>query len=357
MAIVSVSLILKYMKRAFGLLVLVLLGAGCADTQTPSVPTESEPNSVEASAVLPVDEYLERRTFKAFGEYISDRFVGYHLADDIEFVDVVDEVPVRAIMDGTVVRIEDVSGYGGMALIDHDGVNAIYGHIDLASSELRPGDAVTKGQTIANLGNHESNETDGERKHLHFGLYEDEPRYINGYGASESSLDEWVNPQNFFTEHGIAMTTAERTFGEDDLGGDIFHLEFTIPSGMEAEYIPSLQALNIFTLDGEGSARDRSVMLIRYFDAAEFLTLSTVDVLSTTDTTVGRGDYQAKRYAIKKKDGVADFVDQPDWRNERHMVTDFTAAEGHGRYYVVAEKPRVDTEMYQQVLASMRIRE
>lgn len=345
------------MKRNFSLLIIVLslTGAGCiADTSVNEL--EEDVDVIQqVRVVLPTDDYLARRTFKAFGEQIADRFSGYHVGDDIEFADVADEVPVYAIADGVVVQMREVSGYGGFALIDHGDVNAIYGHIDLGASTLAPGDQVTKGQVIARLGDGETAETDGERKHLHFGLYTGGSTRINGYESTEAAVKNWINPQDYFTSQGLMMDAEPRRFTSADLGSEVFQIEFTIPRNMEVEYIHSLKALNIFTLDGEGSARERSAFLIRYFDASEFLTLSTVEVLETTDMTVGQESYTAKRYVIEKKFSVADFAEQPSWRNRQHVVTDFRASDGFTRYYVVAANPEVDASIYEEVLASMKI--
>lgn len=343
--------------------VLLVLGGGCADSALPAEVPGEQPVVVEevvvpeeAIVVLPVEGYAERRTVKVFGQYVSDRFTGYHVGDDIEFGDVLEEVPVTAVMDGTVVQIGYVSGYGGMAVIDHGEVNAIYGHIDLSSSSLKAGDAVTMGQFIANLGEGGTTETDGERKHLHFGVYDGAPTRMNGYEANASSIDYWINPQDFFTERGVNMEMLGRNFSSSDTGGDVFLLEFSLPDDMGVEYIASIQALNIFTLHGASSARDRSVMLLRYFDAAQFLTLSTVDIYSTTNLTVGRENYLARQYDIAKKSAAADFFAQPSWRNGRHIVTDFTNANGYGRYYVVAASPDIDAKMYEDFLRTIAIR-
>ncbi|MEK7105511.1 MAG: hypothetical protein AAB865_02415 [Patescibacteria group bacterium] len=153
----------------------------------------------------------------------------------------------------------------------------------------------------------------------------------------------------------VPEVTQERMFTSVDLGSDVFNLEFTIPANMDVEYIPSLEALNIFSLDGDGSTRDRSMIFIRYFDASQFLTLSSVNVYETVETTVGREGYTARRYDIEKKSNVPDFVDQPDWRNLRHYVTDFRGSDGHTRYFVVAANPALDPAVYEAVLASMKI--
>ncbi len=193
-------------KSFLSFAVFLLLGA--CSSQQDLVRLEDTLESVEAvEVVLPVEGYFERATYKVFGEYYSDRFVGWHSGDDVEFVDTVEEVPVVAIADGTVTRVGTVGGYGGFMSILHtvDGreIHAIYGHIDLSSTSLSVGDAVTRGQFLANLGEGYSSETDGERKHLHFGLYEGSDLRVNGYESSEAGLSKWINPSEFFVSLGL----------------------------------------------------------------------------------------------------------------------------------------------------------
>ncbi len=355
------------MKRA-ATIILSLLLAGCAQ-QNPSaqVPQPQEepvlqtPKEEETTVSFPVEEYTSRRTVKNFGEYIQDRFTGYHVAEDVEFTDqasINKEIPVYSIADGTVTYAQNTSGYGGMIRIEHEiqdmTISAIYGHLDLSSSDLQVGDQVTKSQFLANLGDHESAETDGERKHLHFGLYEGSDSRVNGYESSASALENWINPHEFFLQFGMDPTPPTRTYSSaTELGGDIFNLSFNIPAGWEVEYVPSIQSLNLYTLKGSGTARERSQIFIRYFDASSFLTLNTVTIHETTDTTVG--PYTARRYDIEKNANVANFPDQPSWRNQRHIVTDFRATGGFTRYYVVAANPQLDPAVYEQVLQSMEI--
>lgn len=335
---------------------MLVLGAGCASAVFPSMENATTENTVSRNATveLPIQGYVERRTAKDFGEYISDRFVGYHVGDDIEYEDVTEEVPVVAISDGAVERVQFVSGYGGFVLIKHSDARAIYGHLDLGSVTLKPGDAVTKGQFIGNLGADRSQETDGERKHLHFGLYTGDPLRVNGYEQTVDAVHTWINPTEYFESHGLELREPRRRFTLADIGGNVFNIEFMIPEGMEVEYVPSIQALNIFTFEGEGTARERSQMFIRYFDASDFQTLSTVTVHSTENLTVGDG-YTARRYDIEKRANVADFAEQPDWRNERHVVTDVRGEEGRTRYYVIAANPALDQKIYEAVLDSLVI--
>jgi len=160
--------------------------------------------------VLPIAEYGKRLTFKVFGQYVQDRFTGYHAGDDIEYQEETKEVPVISIADGTVAFIGKVSGYGGLIIIKYsiDGktYHALYGHIDLSSSDLKKGDPVDSGQFLANLGDNKSAETDGERKHLHFGLYEGEELRYRGYETNQEKVSTWINPYNFFLMHGVNMS-------------------------------------------------------------------------------------------------------------------------------------------------------
>lgn len=329
---------------------------GCAQNSSPVHQAKTE----DITVVLPIAEYAERLTYKAFGEFIKDRFSGFHVGDDIEYQNSSEEIPVKAIGDGAVVQKEKVSGYGGVIVIKHTikdkSIHALYGHLDLSSTSLQKGDAVKTGEVLANLGNHKSEETDRERKHLHFALYEGDKIRLEGYESSEAKVAAWINPYQFFQDNGITMTKKTRSFEPNrEMGGEAFKIQFTIPEGWEVEYIPSIQALNLFTLSGRGTARERSQIFIRYFDASDFLTLGTVKIHETRDLTIGTKPYTARQYDIEKKPEVADFPDQPAWRNKRHVVTDFRDTKGRTRYYVVAANPALPKTIYEAVLASMTV--
>jgi len=316
------------------------------------------------AVVFPVSDYSARRTYKGFAEYVDDgRFLGYHVGEDIEFVDAKDrEVPVVSIADGTIVFSGFVSGYGGLIKVLHEvngeQMTALYGHIDLGSSPVRTGDRVLAGQFLANLGDHESEETDGRRKHLHFGLYLGNDDRLQGYELSEDQVGGWLNPSDVFADAGMVVASSGRTFqAHAEVGGESFPLSFSLPDGYDVEYIPQIDALNIYAIEGSGAARERSAFLIRFFDAERFLTLQTVEIFGVQDVTVGKGFYEGKKYDIEKKEGVEDFPHQPDWRNDRHFVTDFHDGEGYTRYFVVAANPEIDLEMYEGFLASMFIQQ
>lgn len=317
------------------------------------------------SVVLPMIEYDP--SYKRFGEYVSDRFVGYHAGEDSEGIaegfDIEDITPVYAIADGTLVYKNWVKGYGGVTMLEHvidnEKIRAIYGHLNIDSVPFSLGDRISQGSAIGNLGQHKSEETDGEREHLHFALYRGDDIRLQGYEKDSDRLLNWINPYDFFVSHGILFEadTDTRLYSTlvDPSGKKLFHLDFAIPGNWDVEYIPSLKALNLYTVSGPGAARSRSQMLIRFFDASTFLTLNTVIIHNTEDTAVGEAQYTARRYDIEKKPGVPDFSDQPAWRNQRHIVTDFRAKEGLTRYYVVAANPALNPAVYKEVLASMRI--
>ena len=351
------------------LFMLVVLTGGAGFFVMTRIPTdvESEPVVeeivVENPVALPIGGYAERRTVNAFGEYSQGSLQGYHVGDDIEYTDSIgDSVPVFSIAKGVVARLGNVAGYGGVIMVTHtiDGkeLNAIYGHIDSSSTGLVVGEEVEKGQFLAGLGAHESEQTDGERKHLHFALYDPmifSNTPINGYETREDRINLWINPQTFFAQHGYDVTSPKRTYSSTELGGEVFPLEFDVESNWEVEYVESIESLNIYSLNGEGSSLDRSKIFIRYFDASEFLTLSTVIKHSIEDVVVGKGDYVAKEYDIEKKEDEEDFTDQPAWRNERHTAVDFRGEEGETRYFSVGFNPELDEEVYMAFLRSLRI--
>ena len=68
------------------------------------------------------------------------------------------------------------------------------------AAPLAPGATVKLGQQIALLGDGYSDETDGERKHLHFAIIPGESSNLKGYVQNESELSGWIDPLEFFAE-------------------------------------------------------------------------------------------------------------------------------------------------------------
>ena len=157
-----------------------------------------------SSFIVPVEGFLGRINKKPFGIYITkdnspvspERFAGYHTGVDVEYGDVEIDVPVFAVVNGVVVTAKTASGYGGGMVvkgqIDGRALYFVYGHVR-PSSLVAVGTTVTKGQQLAVLGTGYSQETDVERRHLHFGIAK--TNSILGYVDSQEKLNEgWIDP-------------------------------------------------------------------------------------------------------------------------------------------------------------------
>ncbi len=166
------------------------------------------------SVVYPMERFEERINLKEFGTYVDpnnspvspERFRGYHSGVDAEiFPEEIDlEVPVFAIADGSISLVRDVQGYGGVVVIAHEiegsTYSALYGHLSLESVDWSVGERVRRGEQIGVLGRGYSEETDGERKHLHFSIVEGDVVVLAGYAESEGGLTRWLDPLLFFDE-------------------------------------------------------------------------------------------------------------------------------------------------------------
>lgn len=168
------------------------------------------PELVKKELVEPVAGFATRISKKPFGIYINpenspvqpEKFTGYHTGVDVEYGDLAeDKVSVLAIADGEVLRSAWVSGYGGMLAIRHqiEGKSyiVIYGHLS-PSTLVKLGQKVSAGDIIGNLGQAYSQETAGERKHLHLAIYTGSDINVKGYVARQSDLSLWLDPVEFF---------------------------------------------------------------------------------------------------------------------------------------------------------------
>ncbi len=157
----------------------------------------------------PLSSAHTRVTKKQFGIKISpqespvspERFSGYHTGVDFEILpgEEDEDVIVAAICSGPLIFINNsVSGYGGVVAqtctVEKQEVTVIYGHIRVGSIKHAINSQLKAGETFAVLGSGYSSETDGERKHLHLGIYKGtEGKYLLGYVSNESSLSGWLN--------------------------------------------------------------------------------------------------------------------------------------------------------------------
>jgi murein DD-endopeptidase MepM/ murein hydrolase activator NlpD len=196
--------------------VLVLFVEESGEKRLPDIRTETKKSRVKVGNpekipdfYQPVSEFKKRITKKKFGTYITptnspvqpERFSGYHTGVDVEYQDITKDVEVHAIAKGFVSYSGYISGYGGVILITHKikGVErtVVYGH--LAPRSLLPtGTKVEANQVIGKLGKNHSDETDGERRHLHFAILSDNRQDFRGYVQSEPELSGWLNPLSIY---------------------------------------------------------------------------------------------------------------------------------------------------------------
>lgn len=164
---------------------------------------------IESNWTAPIEGFFTRNTKKNFGLYVTpanspvspEKFTGYHTGVDIEYGDVSGEVPVKAVATGTVKVARFIDGYGGVVGIEHDWHDkklfVIYGHLD-PKSLVKENTIVTQGDTIGILGDKSADETDNERKHLHFGVRRTQETNLRGYVMSAEALRDWYNPYDLF---------------------------------------------------------------------------------------------------------------------------------------------------------------
>ncbi|MFA6524852.1 MAG: M23 family metallopeptidase [Patescibacteria group bacterium] len=159
----------------------------------------------------PLDQPKERIIKKPFGIKITktnspvqpERFSGYHTGADFEvFADELNsDVEVKSFCTGSLRMKTTASGYGGVIVQECDlngqRVTVIYGHLMIASVKFEVGSNIKKGDIIGLLGADKSAETDGERKHLHFGIHKGTEINIKGYVQTEAELNNWIDPQQY----------------------------------------------------------------------------------------------------------------------------------------------------------------
>lgn len=161
--------------------------------------------------VMPLVQAGDRMTKKPFGIYIDsatslvqpERFQGFHTGTDFEILSGEEnaDVEVMAICPGRILLKEWVSGYGGVVvtscLVQGEQVIVLYGHLNLDSVGGHEWDEIKTGDVIGKLGDAFSEQTDGERKHLHLGIHRGEAVTLAGYVENESDLLNWIDPCDY----------------------------------------------------------------------------------------------------------------------------------------------------------------
>lgn len=219
------------MKKTYVISILIIVGLGVAfllvnilsnnllkknivqDASTPTTINQSQPvNNLPVqntkSFIPPLNRAYERVTKKPFGIFINpqnspiqpEKFRGYHTGTDFEIFPGEEnaDVPVKAVCSGKLEMKKYATGYGGVAVenceLDSELITVVYGHLKLASISKNAGDDLQAGDTLGILGSAYSKETDGERKHLHFGLHKGTAVSILGYVQNKTELANWIDP-------------------------------------------------------------------------------------------------------------------------------------------------------------------
>lgn len=164
-------------------------------------------DSSAAQFGFPIDQAMARITKKPFGIYITpatspvqpEKFTGYHTGTDFETFtsEANSTVTIKAITSGKIIYKQWASGYGGVlvqsAQVANQPVTILYGHLALSSIALKVGDSLGLGETIGDLGQGYSHDTDGERKHLHLGVHQGSQVVLLGYVPVASDLSQWID--------------------------------------------------------------------------------------------------------------------------------------------------------------------
>lgn len=178
------------------------------ENNPPEVSDYQNKNSTDDDFQSPVTRAGERITKKKFGIYVTpqnspvspEKFHGYHTGADFEIFpeELEAEVPIHAVCPGKLKAKNYVSGYGGLAVeeceLDGEKITVLYGHLKLSSVKLSAGESVVAGEAIGILGADKSEETGGERKHLHLGFHRGSALDMRGYVQSQRELLQWVDP-------------------------------------------------------------------------------------------------------------------------------------------------------------------
>ncbi len=166
---------------------------------------------VKGQLAAPISRPQERVNKKPFGLLIiaghspveNDRFSGYHVGVDFEtFADEQEiAVPITAACDGKLILKKQAQGYGGVAVqacrLQGEEVTIIYGHLKLESVTVEVGRELKSGDQIGILGQGYSPETDGVRKHLHFGIHRGPEINIAGYVKDPAEVEARLDAMTF----------------------------------------------------------------------------------------------------------------------------------------------------------------
>jgi murein DD-endopeptidase MepM/ murein hydrolase activator NlpD len=182
--------------------------------ETTPVTISEVPTTIETkpSLVSPLNKASKRITKKKFGQFITpqnspikpEKFFGFHTGTDFEIFpeELNAEVSVYAVCSGKLKEKRYATGYGGIVVqsceLDTNQITVVYGHLKIASITKNLGETVKIGEKIGILGVDKSDETDGERKHLHLGIHSGSSVNILGYVQTKEALLDWIDPCLYF---------------------------------------------------------------------------------------------------------------------------------------------------------------
>lgn len=167
--------------------------------------------STSSWLVLPMTEALSRVTKKLFWTWITpasspvspERFKGYHTWADFETFasEQESDVVVQAICAGPLMLKKWATGYGWVAVqkcqIEGQDMTVVYGHLRLESITSSVDSVIWAWEHLGVLGKGFSQETDGERKHLHLSIHRWSVVNIRGYASTRQELKGWVDPMEY----------------------------------------------------------------------------------------------------------------------------------------------------------------
>lgn len=158
----------------------------------------------------PLEHATNRPTPLHFGVHVTpdpetnpidppERFSGYHAAIDYEVSgeELDKPVAVYAICRGKVVYSGFAEGYGGLLIqrctLDGETISVIYGHLS-RNGLIEDGVTLRSGAQLGYLADARSQDSDGNRKHLHLGIHKGKALDMRGYVQDEADLEEFIDP-------------------------------------------------------------------------------------------------------------------------------------------------------------------
>ncbi len=132
-----------------------------------------------------------------------------------------------------------------------------------------------------------------------------------------------------------------------------FNFSASIPSGWVVEYRSGSRAINVYDPTAAGESLTNSKFFITYYQASDFQTPDTVQVISQSTSTIN--DHPAKTLVIQQKSSAPDLTDQPTWRTQQHTVIDLRASDADPAiFYSFAKAPDVSDSVFQAFVKSVQ---